>query len=215
LCGHLVGTVRTDPRSPERQRGLLDLLLAQHIWPNQLERKARFQSFLDGPIKPEIVSALARGLLADHPVIVWALAAGCIEGEPRILEFEATGDSTFHLYFHAIGSGANTAYLVFRTLGGRDLSRLSEGKALSALLRIVRTSINVDVMGVSEPIRVWRIICSDASEMSADEVNANLQFASEWEQAERDRLFESDGLSAPKAPTDVGPADVKGGAVPL
>jgi 20S proteasome alpha/beta subunit len=178
--------------SAERIFGALD---GANLRPNQLQRKARLQTFLDGVVKPEYVAALARSPNPNAPIPIWGLAAGCVEAEPRILEFEPSGDSMWHEYFHAIGSGAPTAYAAFRTLGGRELCRLSEGTALLALLRIIRTSISVDFMGVSEPIRVFRVACNAASELSDDEVNTNLQAVDEWEQQERANLFAADGLT--------------------
>ena len=136
---------------------VFDALADANLRPNQMDRKLRFQGVLDGLIKPEYASALARSLEPRSPILIWGLAAACVEGETRILEYEASGDSSWHEYFHAIGSGAPTAYAAFRTLGGRELCRVTEGTALLALLRIIRTSIGTDMGGVSEPIHVWRV----------------------------------------------------------
>ncbi len=173
---------------------IFDALDAAGIRPNQLDRKARFQTFMDGLLKPEYVAAAARTANPYQPIPIWGLAGGCIERETRILEYEASGDSSWHEHFHAIGSGAATAYAAFRTLGGRDLCRLSERTALLALLRIIRTTIGVDMMGVSDPIHVWRVTCGSASELPDDEVNVNLQAVAQWELEERERLFAADGL---------------------
>jgi hypothetical protein len=178
---------------------IFDALGAANIRPNQLDRKARFQTFLDGIVKPEYTAAVARSLIPQQPIRIWGLAGACIEGEARILECEVSGDSCWHDYFHAIGSGAPTAYAAFRTLGGRDLCRLSEGTALLALLRIIRTTIAVDMMGVSEPLHVWRISCASTGEVSDAEINTNLQAVDEWEQREREALFAADGLT-PEVP---------------
>ena len=52
-----------------------------------------------------------------------------------------------HDYFHALGSAGNTAYGVYNTLApaGEEarLLNLDERKTLMAILRIVRTAINV------------------------------------------------------------------------
>ncbi len=173
---------------------ILDALDAAGIRPNQLDRKVRFQTYLDGLLKPEYAAAAGRAANPYQPIPIWGLAAGCVEREARILEYEASGDSSWHDHFHAIGSGAATAYAGFRMLGGRDLCRLSERTALLALLRIIRTTIGVDMMGVSDPIRVWRVACSGASELPDDEVNVNLQAVAEWELREREALFAADGL---------------------
>jgi hypothetical protein len=52
------------------------------------------------------------------------------------------------------------------------------------------------VAGVSEPIRVWRVSCTSASEVADEEMNANLQAVDEWEQRERQALFAADGLTS-------------------
>jgi 20S proteasome alpha/beta subunit len=174
---------------------IFDALDAAGIRPNQLDRKARFQTYLDGLLKPEYTAAAGRSANPFQPIPIWGLAGACIEREARILEYEASGDSSWHEHFHAIGSGAPTAYATFRTLGGRDLCRLSERTALLALLRIIRTTIGVDVSGVSDPIHVWRVACTGASELPDDEVNVNLQAVAEWEQQERQALFAADGLT--------------------
>lgn len=118
-----------------------------------------------------------------------ALAAFWAGGEPHILEREMNCDSSFHSCFHAIGSGAPTAYAVYNTLGGKDeLPQLEERKALMAMLRIVRTAIRVDVEGVSEPVSVFIISDGKVRQLSEDEVIANMQAVKEWEQGERDNF---------------------------
>lgn len=184
---------------------IFDTLAAANVRPNQLDRKLRFQTFLDGLVKGEFMAAIARGIDPNMPLRMWGLAAACVEGEARILEYEATGDSSWHDHFHAIGSGAGTAYAAFRTLGGRDLCRLSEGTALLAMLRILRTTIAVDMWGVSDPIHVWRVTCAGASEVTETELNANKQAVDEWEQRDREALFRGDGL-IPETTVEVPPA---------
>ena len=174
---------------------VFDALADANLRPNQMDRKLRFQGVLDGLIKPEYASALARSLEPRSPILIGGLAAACVEGETRILEYEASGDSSWHEYFHAIGSGAPTAYAAFRTLGGRELCRVTEGTALLALLRIIRTSIGTDMGGVSEPIHVWRVSCAGTGEVGESEVNTNMQMVDEWEQRERVALFAADGLT--------------------
>lgn len=118
-----------------------------------------------------------------------ALAAFWAGGEPQILEREMNCDSCFHSCFHAIGSGAPTAYAVYNTLGGKDeLPQLEERKALMAMLRIVRTAIRVEIAGVSEPVSVFIISDGKVRQLSEDEVVANMQAVKEWEQGERDNF---------------------------
>ena len=85
------------------------------------------------------------------PVGLWGLASCWTNEGPSILELEASGGTDTHSFFHAVGSGANTAYAVWRTIGGRELAKLDEGKALHVALRILDTSVAVEVSGVSEP----------------------------------------------------------------
>jgi ATP-dependent protease HslVU (ClpYQ) peptidase subunit len=170
-------------------------LNAANLRPNQLDKQVRFQKALDAIVKPEYEAASQRAYPPRgwDKIAIWGLAATCVEAEPRILELEMSGDSCWHDYFHAIGSGASTAYAIWRTLGGRQLSELSERTALDALLRIIRTAIGVEMMGVAEPVRVWRVSCEAASEIGDDELNAHWQAVDEWEKRDRARLFDADG----------------------
>ncbi len=111
------------------------------------------------------------------------------ENEPRILEFEINGDSSYHDYFHAIGSGANTAYAIYRTLGGRRLLNLDEARATMAILRILRTCVEVEMWGVSEPVDIWNVNAAGARRLNGDEVQVHLQAVDAWEEEERVFLF--------------------------
>ena len=86
---------------------------------------------------------------------------------PHILECGLNGDIEFHQYFQAIGSGANTAHAIYRTLGGERLSTLDERKTLLVVLRILRTGVNVEMWGVSEPLSVWVVSHNNAKKVSA------------------------------------------------
>jgi hypothetical protein len=111
-------------------------------------------------------------------------------GEPHIYECEINSDSYFHKHFHAIGSGGATAYAVYRTLGGSKLTSLDEDKALVALLRIMRTAISVDAMGVSEPITAFSIREGRVRKLTNAEIEANLELVGRWEEKEQERFFE-------------------------
>jgi len=153
----------------------------------------RVQSLMDAkllPIYDEIKKLSRVPAGCQLPEIgLSALAAFWAGGEPHILEREMNCDSCFHSCFHAIGNGGPTAYAVYNTLGGKDeLPQLEERKALMAMLRIVRTSIRVDVAGVSEPVSVFIISDGKVRRLSEDEVIANMQAVKEWEQGERDNF---------------------------
>lgn len=190
--------------SAERIFAALD---AATITAKHLRDPVKLQRFIDRMVAPEYKDAQKRSFSPKGvpPIAIWGLGAVCAGGEPSILEYEVSGDSGWHDYFHAIGSGSQTAYAIYRTLGGKDLCGLSERTALAALLRIVRTSISVEVWGVSEPIHVWRVKCDSAVEIGEDELNAHWQTVDEWEQADRDRLFEADG-GDPQPPPVAGAA---------
>ena len=72
---------------------IIDDLAAAKMRPNQLNRKAAFQSFLDGVVIAERTAAIARSANLGQPIPIWGLAAACVEGEARILEYELSGDS--------------------------------------------------------------------------------------------------------------------------
>ena len=89
-----------------------------------------------------------------------------------------------------IGSGGQTAHAVFRTLGRSRLAELEESKALMALLRILRTSVNVEMWGVSEPLCVHVVMADKRVRgVSEDELQAHLQAIDKWEEDDRQRFF--------------------------
>jgi 20S proteasome alpha/beta subunit len=156
--------------------------------------------------KPELVQqAIDRALQPIHEAIkknnnppapnpiyeigLAGLAVFWAGNAPHIHEREINGDSCFHKCFHAIGSGSQTAYAVFRTLGGPRLAELDEPKALMALLRILRTSVHVDVLGVSEPFYAFIVTAKGVRQLSGDELQPHLQAVDEWESDERERFF--------------------------
>lgn len=122
-------------------------------------------------------------------VALWGLSAFWAENAPQILENEPSSDSSFHDYFHAIGSAAKTAYAIYRTLGGTQLCAVPERLALPAILRILRTCIGVEMWGVSEPLSVWIVSGGKARKISLDEIQAHLQTVDAWEEAERSNFF--------------------------
>jgi 20S proteasome alpha/beta subunit len=158
------------------------------------EKPERVQRLMDTKLLPiyDQIKNLSRVPPGPHQITeigLSALAAFWAGGEPHILEREMNCDSCFHSCFHAIGSGAPTAYAVYNTLGGKDeLPQLEERKALMAMLRIVRTAIRVELMGVSEPLSVFIISDGKVRQLSEDEVMPNMQAVKEWEQGERDNF---------------------------
>ncbi len=124
-------------------------------------------------------------------ITLWGLAAYWAENSPHILEFEANGDCSFHNYFHAIGSGSSTAYAIWRTLGGVRLSALNRQKGLYAILRILRTCVNIEMMGVSEPFIVWVVSNQGARKLLDDEIQAEMQYVDAWEERDRKAFFDA------------------------
>lgn len=122
-------------------------------------------------------------------VALWGLSVFWAENAPQILENEVSGDSSFHDYFHAIGSAANTAYAIYRTLGGARLCTVPDRLALPVILRILRTCVGVELWGVSEPLSVWIVLGGKARKISLDEVQAHLQTVDQWEEVDRSNFF--------------------------
>jgi len=122
-------------------------------------------------------------------VALWGLSVFWAENAPQILENEPSSDSSFHDYFHAIGSAAKTAYAIYRTLGGAQLCTVPERLALLAILRILRTCVDVELWGVGEPLAVWIVSGGQARKVSLDEIQAHLQTVDAWEEVDRSNFF--------------------------
>ena len=162
------------------------------IVPGAFRKSSTVRNIMDktfAPIYQEIKERWGNPPSPIWNVALWGLIAYWAEGSPWILEYEISGESSYHDNFHVIGSGSSTAHAVYRTLGGARLCNLEEGKALGAMLRILRTSVDVDVSGVSDPYHVWVISESKARELQQEEINTHLQSVDEWIEDERRRLF--------------------------
>jgi len=161
---------------------------------NMFQRKQRIRDALDRCLRPiyrEIREESVKGASFILQQGLWGLATYWAENEAHILEFPLNGDSEFHPNFHAIGSGANTAHAIYRTLGGEQLSNLDERRALPAMLRILGTSIKVEQQGVSEPLTGWIVTQGRARNISEDEIETHLEFVHHWLARERLVLFGS------------------------
>jgi len=161
---------------------------------NTFKKPELVQAAMDRALQPVYRAIQENSIPPGRPFHVQeigltALAAFGAGNACHILEREINGDSCFHDYFHSIGSGSQTAYAVFQTLGGSRLAGLSEAQALMALLRILRTSVNVEMSGVSEPFSVFVVTASQVRQLSQDEVEAHIQAVDEWESDERERFF--------------------------
>ena len=163
------------------------------------QKRARVQGALDRVLDEEHAALAQRSQPPPGTPIgeitLWSLAAIWVEDAPSIIEYEANGEGCWHDNFHAIGSGASTAYAVYRTLGGSNLCDLRERSAITAALRILETVVAVDAAGVSEPYDLWRIRASGARRLRDDEVNAHLQFVDDWLQQEREVLKSLDATA--------------------
>ena len=177
--------------SAERARQAVERL---SLSTNTFKRRDRVRNALEGCLAPEYDR-----IKTDNPPLnrsIWDITIGALiaywaEDAPHILEFEYNGDCCFHPHFHAIGSGTDTAYAIYRTLGGTRLSELDGAKSTLALLRILRTCVNVQRSGVSEPLFVWKIHDGQVNRLSGDEIQANLQYVDEWEEQDRQRFLRS------------------------
>jgi hypothetical protein len=166
-------------------------LEATTLHPNTFNKRHLVQNAMDRCFAP-----IYRKIKEDiHPpvnifeVCLWGLSVFWAENAPQILENEVSSDSSFHDYFHAIGSAANTAYAIYRTLGGTRLCTVAERWALPVMLRILRTCVRVELWGVSEPLFVWVVSGGKARKVSLDEIQTHLQTVGEWEERERSDFF--------------------------
>ena len=127
-------------------------------------------------------------------IALTGLAVFWAGGRPHLLEMEKNGDIYPHDYFHALGSAGRAAYAVYNTLApaGEEarLLNVDERKTLMAILRIVRTAINVEAAGVSEPIQVYIIRNGKVRSLLKEEIGIHMQAIGEWESDDRDRFYE-------------------------
>lgn len=159
---------------------------------NMFKKRDRIRDAIDRFLSPvyQQIKQANDGVKRDiYLTSLWGLMAFYAEEAPQILECGVNGDIEFHDYFQAIGSGAKTAHAIYRTLGGQRLSRLGEHKALLVMLRILRTCVNVELWGVSEPLSVWVVSSNNARRVSPDAIEANRQLVVQWEERERNYLF--------------------------
>ena len=137
--------------------------------------------------------AKAAPYLKDGPesrgLRLWGIAVYGAQNETTILEVEPSGDDCVHEYFHAIGSGAQTAYAIWRTIGGRELEALDEGLALHVVLRILQTCVDVEMTGVSGPFNVYVVSANGTRRLSTQELASLEQAVHEWQRHELDRLL--------------------------
>lgn len=175
----------------QRARRMLEEAATQPkrtLHPNMFQKRDRIRDALDRyfmPVYQKIKECNYPPTALVPQVSLRGLVAYWAEDAPRILEYDITGTSMFHDCFHAIGSAADTAYAVYRTLGGKKLSELSEAKAIVTVLRILRTCVNVEMWGVSEPLSVWVVTQSRARRLSDDELEPHGQTLDEWEKGEQ------------------------------
>ena len=160
-----------------------------------LKRVDLVRRAIDGKLAPHY-KAIREKNTPDSPISaffgqigLWGLAACWADDGPAILEFEASGGTDTHEYFHAVGGGANTAYAVWRTIGGRQLVGLDEGRALHVALRILQTSVNVEMFGVSEPFQLYVVSPGAVRSVSDTETDALAEAVDEWRAQELGTLL--------------------------
>lgn len=173
---------------------LFRVLEAATIHANQFNKRLTIQNQLDRIYRPEYEGAAARSMPPPGiaPIAIHGLAAIWAEDQAGLLEHEMNADSGWHDHFQAIGSGKMTAFAVYRALGGQELCRLSEGKAITALVRIIQTAISVEMAFVGEPLQVWRINAAGAAELSQVELDAHKEAVAKWQRQEQDNLFKGE-----------------------
>ena len=119
------------------------------------------------------------------------LVACWAEGKPHILEIEHNGEIDWHAHFRAVGSGAGSAYAVWKAYGAERLSQNSEGMALQIMWRILNVCIDTEMAGVGEPLVMWAITEGRARQIRSPELDIIRQTE------DRDFLFSlSDSLHA-------------------
>ena len=57
------------------------------------------------------------------------------------------------------------------------------------MIRILRTTIGVEIQGVSEPISLWVVRKDELHQLSIDELQPHMQAVSTWEEQERRMFF--------------------------
>jgi 20S proteasome alpha/beta subunit len=190
---------------------LFAALDAHTFYAKQFASRRSIQNELDEVYHPEYVKARERSkppitieTFAD--IAILGLAAVWAEDGGALLEHEVSGDSVWHYDFQAIGSGKVTAHAVYRAVGGAELCQLSERTAIDALLRILQTSIAVEMAGVAEPIRLWRVDSAGAYQYGKVELDHHRQLVEMWQARDRELLFASDRGEEPS----LGPEDLTG-----
>jgi len=161
---------------------------------NQFKKRDHIRDALARAIDPFQLEVRRKLIDGFHglpwEIAIWGLGVYWAEDQAHIIEFETSGDDCFHSTFQAIGSGAKTAHAIYRALGGNRLQAVGYEKAVMALLRILRTSVEVELWGVGLPLRAWVVRREGAKKIASDEIEANLQYVDEWERADVQRFFE-------------------------
>jgi hypothetical protein len=169
---------------------ILDALCGRTYHPPNLADGASVRKALEKTLIPEFHAAAQRVFLPPGGgIAAWGLSAIWAGGKPLILEHEWNGDSHWHNYFHAIGSGKQTAYAVYHTLGRTRLCELGSDKAVMALMRILITTINIDSYGVAQPIHVWNVTAAGAVELGQVEIDHHAQAVEKWIKQEQDAFI--------------------------
>lgn len=164
-----------------------DSILNGQWHPNMFRKRDLVRDAIDRGFKETYKEIADR----NRAIPLWGLSVFWAEGSAHILEHELSGDCSFHDYFHTIGSGSQTAYAIYRTLGGKTLAGLNKQKSIQVTLRILRTCIGVEPSGVGEPLVLWIIDETGARKLSEDQVQAELQYVDAWEERERQTFFSS------------------------
>lgn len=169
-------------------RRMFEALQANQFRSTTFKSRNRVRNAIEQCLEPEFTRISHKPQVLPNTmwnISVSGLVAYWAEDRPHILEIEPNAENCFHDYFHAIGSGTQTAYAIWRTLGGRELIQLQEPKSLQVALRIMKTCIGVEMAGVSEPVDVWVLSARGCKRIPDDELQAIAQYVSQWEERER------------------------------
>lgn len=177
-----------------RGRQAIATLQTANFQSTTFQKPDRVKGMVDGKLKP-IYDTLKREANNKFPYPTWEIVLRLLGiywagGEAHIIECSENADYPLpHDYFQTVGSAGQTAYAIFRTLGGTRLAQVDEPLAILAMLRILRTAINVEMAGVSEPVHVWVVKDGKARKLTKEQVNENMEGVYRWELEDQENFL--------------------------
>lgn len=171
-----------------------DALEEEQFRANTFKSKGRLRKKIEKCVEPEYQRLNSKYPNSSHSGTIWDVAVqglmvSWVENEPVILEIEPSGQVCPHDFFHAIGSGSQSAYVAWRTLGGRRLCELDRERSLAVTCRILRTCVDIELTGINAPYFLSVVTVDGVQNLSHEEIQPILQYVGEWEKREQDVLF--------------------------